>query len=169
MRCIAAVLSLALAGAIAAGGPGPARATQAPEGAEVYFINLSDGMKVTSPFRVLIGLKNMGLAPANLDEFGRTGHHHLLVNAPMPDPNATIPERNSGKERYIHLGGGQSQLTLELPNGTHELQLLVGDHEHVPHAPMIKSERITIEVVAQSDTLCKPIRAEASGCEPAES
>lgn len=144
-----------------------AGATQAPEGARVYFINLKDGMEVTSPFQVLIGLENMGIAPANMDEFGRTGHHHLLVNVPLPKAGETIPERKSARERYIHLGGGQTQVTVDLPNGDHELQLLMGDHAHVPHQPVVKSQRITIEVIGEGSEVCKPLVGAPSTCEVA--
>jgi hypothetical protein len=143
-----------------------AHATEAPDGAKVYFINLEDGIELTSPFRVLIGLENMGIAPANLDRFGQTGHHHLLVNVPLPRPDETIPEEAGPRQRYIHLGGGQTQTTVDLPNGEHELQLLLGDHEHVPHDPVVKSSRIKVEVVGQSETVCKPLEQPAGGCAP---
>jgi hypothetical protein len=160
------IAPLAAAAALAAVAS-DAAATPAPEGAEVYFINLEDGMEVTSPFQVLIGLKGMGVAPANMDEFGRTGHHHLLVNVPLPGPGETIPERRSARERYLHLGGGETQLTVDLPTGSHELQLLVGDHEHMPHDPMVKSERITVEVIGSGGSVCEPLRGGPSSCEPA--
>lgn len=45
-----------------------------------------------------------------------------------------------------HFGGGQTEATIELPPGTHTLQLLVGDHMHIPHDPPIMSDPITITV-----------------------
>ena len=47
---------------------------------------------------------------------------------------------------HIHFGGGQTQTTLELPPGEHTLQLLMGDHLHVPHEPPVMSDKITIMV-----------------------
>ena len=38
------------------------------------------------------------------------------------------------------------QTSLELPPGKHTLQLVVGDHNHVPLSPSVASERITITV-----------------------
>ena len=35
---------------------------------------------------------------------------------------------------------------IELPPGTHTLQLLVGDKDHVPHKPPVVSKKITITV-----------------------
>lgn len=49
-------------------------------------------------------------------------------------------------EHHIHFGGGQTQTTLKLSPGKHTLQLLVGDHLHVPHEPPVMSEKITITV-----------------------
>ena len=49
-------------------------------------------------------------------------------------------------DRHIHFGGGQTQTSLELSPGEHTLQLLVGDHLHVPHQPPVMSEKITITV-----------------------
>ncbi|MBD3640516.1 MAG: DUF4399 domain-containing protein [Marinobacter sp.] len=49
-------------------------------------------------------------------------------------------------EHHRHFGGGQTQTSLELSPGQHTLQLLVGDHQHVPHEPPVMSEKITITV-----------------------
>ncbi|MDZ7749369.1 MAG: DUF4399 domain-containing protein [Halofilum sp. (in: g-proteobacteria)] len=35
---------------------------------------------------------------------------------------------------------------MELAPGEHTLQLLMGDHLHVPHQPVVASPRITIRV-----------------------
>jgi hypothetical protein len=37
---------------------------------------------------------------------------------------------------------------IELPPGTHTLQLLMGDESHVPHDPPVVSRRITVHVRA---------------------
>jgi hypothetical protein len=48
--------------------------------------------------------------------------------------------------QHRHFGGGQTEVVLELPPGRHTLQLVLGDHNHIPHAPPLHSERITITV-----------------------
>jgi hypothetical protein len=45
-----------------------------------------------------------------------------------------------------HFGNGQTQTTLTLPKGEHTLQLILGDHQHVPHQPVVISKKITITV-----------------------
>ncbi len=115
--------------------------TPAPEGAEVYFVAPADGETVQSPVTVIFGLKGMGVAPAGVDKEG-TGHHHLIVDAPLPPMDQGIP----ADENHIHFGGGQTQTTVELESGEHTLQLLVGDLNHIPHDPPIMSEQITVTV-----------------------
>ncbi|MBQ0711980.1 MAG: DUF4399 domain-containing protein, partial [Porticoccus sp.] len=40
----------------------------------------------------------------------------------------------------------QTEVTLDLEPGIHRLQLLLGDHHHVPHNPAILSEPVVITV-----------------------
>lgn len=115
--------------------------TPAPEGAKVYFISPSNGAEVSSPVNVKFGLSGMGVAPAGVEK-KHTGHHHLLINQKLESYEDGIPSDDTHK----HFGGGQTETSIELPPGTHTLQLLVGDHNHVPHNPPIESEVITITV-----------------------
>ncbi|MBQ1203927.1 MAG: DUF4399 domain-containing protein [Loktanella sp.] len=117
--------------------------TPAPFDAEVYFIGLEDGDTVSNPVTITFGLRGMGIAPAGID-VADTGHHHLLINV---DP-ATL-DLNDGvpaDDNHIHFGGGQTEVTKDLPLGTHTLVLVLADHAHIPHDPPIMSEVITITV-----------------------
>jgi hypothetical protein len=116
--------------------------TPAPAGAMAYIIEPADGARVTSPVRVVFGLKGFGVAPAGVDR-NDAGHHHLLVDAPLPE-NLALPIPND--EQHRHFGGGQTEVELTLPPGRHTLQMLVGDHLHIPHDPPIASSIVTIEV-----------------------
>ena len=113
----------------------------AAEGAEVYFISPADGDTVTSPVRVVFGLAKMGVAPAGVDK-EHTGHHHLIIDAPLPDMNLPIP----ADDNYKHFGKGQTETMVELAPGKHTLQLLLGNFIHVPHADPVVSEVIEITV-----------------------
>lgn len=116
--------------------------TPAPEGASVYFIQPSDGATIAGPVTVVMGLRGIGVAPAGV-AMDKTGHHHILVNvAELPPMDASLP----ATDQFRHFGGGQTETTLALPAGTHTLQLLVGDQNHIPHDPPIMSEKITITV-----------------------
>ena len=114
----------------------------APEGARVYIVSPVDGESVTSPVTVRFGLAGMGVAPAGVER-PKTGHHHLVIDAPTPSPKLPIPADDNHK----HFGGGQTETVIELEPGQHTLQLVLGDHLHVPHDPPVVSETITITVV----------------------
>ena len=114
----------------------------APAGAMAYIIEPADGARVTNPVRVVFGLKGIGVAPAGVDR-NDAGHHHLLVDTGMP-ANLGLPIPND--EQHRHFGGGQTETTLTLTPGRHTLQMLLGDHLHIPHDPPIASGVVTIEV-----------------------
>jgi hypothetical protein len=113
----------------------------APAGAMAYIIEPADGATVTSPVRVAFGLKGAGVAPAGID-VPNTGHHHLLIDTRLTNLDQPIP----ADAQHVHFGLGQTETTVELAPGRHELQLVLGDNLHVPHDPPIASEVVTIEV-----------------------
>lgn len=115
--------------------------TAAPAGAKAYIISPADGATVSSPVTVRFGLSGMGVAPAGVEK-EKTGHHHLIVDSPLPPMDEPIPS----DDQHRHFGGGQTEATLTLPPGTHTLQLLLADHNHIPHNPPIVSPKITITV-----------------------
>lgn len=123
--------------------------TPAPEGAKVYFVNLADGVTVSSPVTVVFGLSGMGVAPAGVEQAG-TGHHHLLIDRPpLGQGDGGADELAHGlpaDDHHRHFGGGQTEVTLDLAPGTHRLQLVLGDHAHVPHAAPVVSGVISITV-----------------------
>ncbi len=108
---------------------------------EVYIVQPADGATVTSPVRVVFGLKGMGVAPAGVEREG-TGHHHLLIDTCLPDLDRPIP----ADDKHRHFGGGQTETLLELSPGKHTLTLLLADHRHVPHDPAVYSKTIEITV-----------------------
>ena len=129
--------------------PALAGDTPAPEGAEVYFVNLSDGDVVSGPVQVIFGLKGMGVAPAGTEK-DNTGHHHILINrAPFGEGPEDADMAESGlyaDDNHVHFGGGQTEVTLDLAPGTHTLQLVLGNLYHVPHSPPVMTDVITITV-----------------------
>lgn len=125
----------------AGGAPAAIARTPRPAEAVLYIISPADGATVEGPVTVRFGLKGMGVAPAGVAR-PDTGHHHLVVDAPTPSLDGPLP----ADARHIHFGGGQTETTLELAPGTHTLQLVLADKDHVPHDPPLVSERITITV-----------------------
>ena len=115
--------------------------TPAPAGAQTYVISPAEGAVVESPVTVRFGLTGMGVAPAGVARKD-TGHHHLIIDAPAPDASLPIPS----DAQHRHFGGGQTETSLELAPGTHTLQLVLGDHLHIPHQPPLTSKQISITV-----------------------
>ncbi len=112
-----------------------------PEGARVWFVSPSEGAEVTSPFVVQFGLEGMALRPAG-DPGEHSGHHHLLVNTDLPRMDLPIVT----DDNHIHFGQGQTSVELSLEPGVHTLQLLLGDHLHIPHDPPVVSSVLTVTV-----------------------
>jgi hypothetical protein len=134
--------TLALLAALSAPMALAAGPTPAPEGAQLYFVSPQNGETLSSPVKVRFGLRGMGVAPAGVNH-PHTGHHHLLVNLDtLPPLDQPLP----ATDQVIHFGGGQTETSLTLPPGEHRLQLLLGDHFHIPHQPPVMSEVITIRV-----------------------
>ena len=139
IRMLTGLLLVVLSATTAA--QGLTRST-APDGARVYFITPVDGAVVTGPVHVQFGLAGMGVAPAGTDA-ANTGHHHLLIDLPeLPPADLPLP----ANDQVRHFGGGQTEAMIDLEPGEHTLQLIMGNHLHVPHDPVVASERITITV-----------------------
>jgi hypothetical protein len=120
-----------------------AQQTKAPAGAEVYFITPKNGDTVPATFRVVFGLRAMGIAPAGVEK-ENTGHHHLIINTKLAP--AALKESLPADKNHVHFGMGQTEASVTLPAGTHTLQLVLGDHNHIPHDPPVMSEVITVTV-----------------------
>jgi hypothetical protein len=123
--------------------PGPsqgagARHTSAPN-AKVYLVYPHDGDYVSLKPVIRFGLIGMGVAPAGIEK-ANTGHHHLIIDAPLPPFGEPIPTDFN----HLHFGAGQTEAQITLSPGRHTLQLLLGDASHVPHDPPLYSKQITV-------------------------
>jgi hypothetical protein len=130
-----------------------------PPGARVYFEYPTDGAYVPRKVRIRFGLVNMGVAPAGVEKAG-TGHHHLLIDSPVPPLDQPIPN----DPNHLHFGAGQTEAEVTLPLGSHTLQLLLGDNNHVPHDPPVMSKpiRVTVTVSGHRPRPVKRRRPRAS-------
>ena len=112
-----------------------------PPDARVYFVGLRDGSVLPQKATIRFGLANMGVAPAGIEK-ANTGHHHLLIDTKLPPLDEPIPSDFN----HLHFGAGQTEATVTLPLGTHTLQLLLGDENHVPHNPPVMSKPLKVIV-----------------------
>ena len=81
----------------------------------------------------------MGIAPA-LADWPDTGHFHLIIDSEPPNPDRPI------SNKHLHLHKGQTEAIVELKQGRHTLQIVMGDYSNIPHDPPVMSEQITINV-----------------------
>ncbi|MDG0970324.1 MAG: DUF4399 domain-containing protein [Porticoccaceae bacterium] len=121
--------------------------SSAPADASVYFVQPLNGQifKSQGPLSidVVFGLSGMQVSPAGM-AVANSGHHHLLINVEnLPDLDKPLPATDSIR----HFGKGQTSTKVTLPVGKHRLQLVLGNHVHIPHSPPVMSE--VIEIVVQ--------------------
>jgi hypothetical protein len=110
--------------------------------AYLYIIWPADGESVKGTFWCRFGLRNMGVTHAG-DDFGNSGHHHLLIDADdSMDPAEPIPQ----DKKHLHYGAGETEALVELPPGKHTLQLVLSDARHFNFDPPVVSKKITITV-----------------------
>lgn len=118
----------------------PARSASAAE-ATVFFVSPTDGETLNNPVSIVFGIEGMTVEPAGQD-VPHSGHHHLLIDAGLPDFGLPIPK----DENHVHFGDGSTTTEIALEPGEHTLQMLLGDHLHIPHDPPLMSKVITINV-----------------------
>lgn len=113
-----------------------------PANSNVSISEPSNNAVVPTTFTVKFTLSGMEIAPAGTQK-ENTGHHHLLVDmATLPD----LTQPLAVSDQIRHFGKGQTETTLTLEPGKHTLQLVLGDHAHVPHNKPLVSEKITVNV-----------------------
>lgn len=115
--------------------------TASPEGARVFFVSPENGAVLSSPIKIEFGIDGMTVVKAG-DNQPNSGHHHLLINTDLPNPDFPIPADAS----HVHFGDGSTATEISLEPGEYSLQMLLGDHLHIPHNPPVVSQPITITV-----------------------
>jgi hypothetical protein len=124
--------------------------------AKVFFVDLKDGATIPARAKIRFGIENIAIAPAGTKQ-ENAGHHHLLIDTELPPLDREIPSDFN----HVHFGRGQTETELNLAPGEHTLQLLMADHEHVPHNPPVMSEKIKVRVAAASGA--PPVASAAPG------
>jgi Domain of unknown function (DUF4399) len=130
--------------------------TPAPKDAKVFFIDPKDGQTIPAKSTIRFGISGMDLSPAGSAK-PNTGHHHLLIDTELPPLDQPIPSDFN----HMHFGKAQTEVELSLTPGNHTLQLLLGDHNHVPHDPPVVSEvvHVTVDPALQKTRTLAPAGA----------
>ena len=109
----------------------------------VFFVEPQNGATVGQDVKVVMGIEGMEIKLAG-DMTPDTGHHHLVVDAPMIAEGEIVPVDKP--EQYKHFGKGQTETTIKLTPGKHTLTLQLGDGAH---RSLGERMRKTITVTAQ--------------------
>ena len=107
----------------------------------VWFVEPKDGATVTSPFKVVFGVKGMAVEPAG-EIKPNSGHHHLLINlGPIP-AGEVIPVDDA----HLHFGKAQTEAEIKLPPGNYKLTMQFANGAHISYGPaMAASINLTVK------------------------
>ncbi|WP_207512229.1 DUF4399 domain-containing protein [Longitalea luteola] len=97
-----------------------------PQGAKVFFVNLKNGQKIKSPFKVEMGVSGIALDTAGVLK-PASGHHHILIDAGDSLAIGTVVPKDS---THLHFGNAQKTAELNLTPGEHKLTLQYADGIH---------------------------------------
>jgi hypothetical protein len=112
-----------------------------PAGAKVYFKNLKDGAKVTSPLKVEFGVDGLAVDTAGAVK-PASGHFHLLVDAGDSVATGVVVPKDS---THIHYGKAQTEGTITLTPGKHTLAIQYADGIHRSYGSQLAAA-ITVDV-----------------------
>ncbi len=110
--------------------------------ARIYIAEPLNGATVPTTFTVKFGASGVDIVPAGTDK-PNSGHHHLLIDTEtLPDLHSPLPTTPT----LLHFGKAQTETQITLTPGKHTLQLVLGNHIHVPGTNPVISEKITVIV-----------------------
>ena len=109
----------------------------------VFFVELTNGATVAQDLKVVMGIEGMEVKLAG-DMTPDTGHHHLIIDAPMVAEGDIVPVDKP--EQYKHFGKGQTDTMVKLTPGKHTLTLQLADGAHRSYGERMRK---TITVTAQ--------------------
>jgi len=112
-----------------------------PAGAKVFFVNLKNGQKIKSPFKVKMGVSGIALDSAGMIK-PASGHHHILIDNGDSLALGTVVPKDS---THLHFGNAQKEAELKLTPGEHKLTLQYADGIHRSYGGKLASS-VTVTV-----------------------
>ena len=112
-----------------------------PDKAKVFFVNLKNGQKIKSPFKVQMGVSGIALDSAGALK-PASGHHHILIDAGDSLTAGTVVPKDS---THLHFGNAQKEAELKLTPGEHKLTLQYADGIHRSYGGKLASS-VTVTV-----------------------
>jgi hypothetical protein len=129
-----------------AAAPAPAAAAKpASSSPRVFWVEPADGATVKSPVKLRFGIESYELAAVPTGDVTAArkgmGHHHVGVDTECLPAGTVIPKANP----WVHHGGAQTEMDMQLTPGKHRLTLQLGDDTHTTIEGLCSS--ITVNVV----------------------
>jgi hypothetical protein len=112
-----------------------------PDSARVFFVNLKNGQKIKSPFKVQMGVSGIALDSAGVLK-PASGHHHILIDAGDSLTAGTVVPKDS---THLHFGNAQKEAELKLTPGEHKITLQYADGIHRSYGGKLASS-VTVTV-----------------------
>ena len=137
------LLMVLLVGCASQGGDDMASKKGEGSGGEVKMKSMDAGVTitkpaamsdVTSPVEVCMETKGYVVEPAKNGVNEGKGHHHLIIDADLPDLGQPVPKDS----QHIHMGDGSVCKTIELSKGKmYTIKALFARGNHVPYDPAV--------------------------------
>ena len=103
-------------------------------GAGVVITKPAPMADVTSPVEICMETQGYTVEPAKNGVNEGKGHHHLIIDADLPDLSQPIPKDG----QHIHMGDGSMCKTIELSKGKmYTIKALFARGNHVPYDPPV--------------------------------
>jgi len=104
------------------------------EGAGVTIVKPAAMSDVTSPVEICMETTGYTVEPAKNGVNEGKGHHHLIIDADLPDLSQPVPK----DAQHIHMGDGSTCKTIELAAGKmYTIKALFARGNHVPYDPAV--------------------------------
>ncbi len=120
--------------------PAPPAVTP-PAGAKVFFIEPVDGAEVKGPLvdgkvavTIKMGVENVAVQAAGKQIPG-TGHHHLVIDDEHIALGSVVPK----DETHIHYGLAQTETSVMLAPGEHNVTMQFADGAHLSYGPQLSA------------------------------
>ena len=121
---------------------GACKSEPPPPSGTLTITSPAPGAKVKNPVEVCFGIEGLILEPSAAGVKPDAGHHHILVDVPIPSLKRPIPKNDT----HIHMGDGSKCHKVTLSPGKHRIRGLFARGDHVPFDPAI-SAQVDIEVM----------------------
>ncbi len=137
-------LMVLLVGCASQGGSGDSASKKSEgSGGEVKMKSADAGVTITkpapmadvaSPVEICMETKGYTVEPAKNGVNKGKGHHHLIIDADLPDLSQPVPK----DAQHIHMGDGSTCIKIELSKGKmYTIKALFARGNHVPYDPPV--------------------------------